>query len=131
MSKRILRTLTRYVVLNRNRQILVDKMILASRKYQVFEENSAKVLSNSNTIYCLRTGTHLIHSNYGLRGSDWYIEKMLFEGPLKSGKKREAGVIISILLLSSRDALGYRKTKPGDRTRLVNKTRKDKLRNRQ
>lgn len=54
---------------------------------------------------------------------------MLFEGPLKSGKKREAGLIISTLLLSSRDALGYRKTKPADRTGLVNKTRKDKLRN--
>lgn len=50
MSKRILRTLTKYAVLSRNRQIFVDKMILASRKYQVFEENSAKVLSNSKAI---------------------------------------------------------------------------------
>lgn len=49
MSKRILRTLTKYVVFSRNRQILVDKMILPSSTYQVFEENSAKVLSNSKT----------------------------------------------------------------------------------
>lgn len=72
----------KYLVLSRTRQILVDKMILASRRYQVFEENSAKVLFNSK-LYCLRTGSHLIHSNYGIRGSDWYIEKMVFEGALE------------------------------------------------
>lgn len=104
----------------------IDKMILPSSTYQGLRRILLKCFLIPK-LYCLRTGTHLIHSNYGLRGSDWYIEKMLFEGTLEISKKRKAGFIIYILLLSSQDALGYRKTKPGDRTRLVNKTRKDKV----